>query len=240
MRARAAALSARDRAVIRLVAYFRQLTALHLQTLLFHDITSRTPVHRTLRRLTDLGYLQRIEHRLVGGSRGGSGQYVYQLGSRGFYMHGEGKWRPWRTVNYHALAIADCYVAIRQFERAGQLRVLGFSCEPDCWVTIGRSELKPDLRVDVERPGQARTLFWLEIDMATEGQKQLRGKLESYWRAYNDADVAEWPVFPLVLWVVVDAERERELCWLIEQLPEQARALFRVCQLDTLSTGLGL
>ena len=67
---------------------------------------------------------------------------------------------------------------------------------------------------------------------ATEAQRQLKGKLEAYWRAYKECD---WPVFPLTVWVAVDDERANELRWLIGQGPDEAKELFTVVTLKTLA-----
>jgi hypothetical protein len=64
--------------------------------------------------------------------------------------------------------------------------------------------------------------------MGTENQGQLRGKLERYKRAYDVSDGTTLPVFPLVLWVAIDAERETELKWIISNMREEARGLFHV------------
>src|SRR5919107_3335473 len=97
-------LSGRDRLVVQLIARFKQASSRQVHELLFPGVTY-TPADRALKRLTDRGYLTRIERRTVGGSRGGSGQYVYGLGRRGFFMHYDGRFNPPRTVNYHALAV---------------------------------------------------------------------------------------------------------------------------------------
>jgi hypothetical protein len=219
---------------VALVSRFKQVSSNHITELLFADLKSSTPAHRTLTRLTEQGFLSRIERRLVGGNKGGSGQYVYQLGRRGFYMHHTGRYQPARAVSYHTVEIAECFVALKRLERESQLAVMGFSTEPDCWRVIGGTELKPDMFVELAyRDGRTEQL-WIEVDMGTEGQKQLKGKLEAYWRAYNDADVNQVPVFPRVIWVGVDDERAKELRWLIGQGPQDARRLFAV------TTRLGL
>jgi hypothetical protein len=64
--------------------------------------------------------------------------------------------------------------------------------------------------------------------LGTENQGQLRGKLERYRRAYEAADDKAWPVYPLSLWVAIDAERETELKWIISGMREDARQLFHV------------
>jgi hypothetical protein len=149
-------------------------------------------------------------------------------------MFFDGAFRPSRNVNHHALEIVNCFIALVGLESEGRLRLVGVATEPDCWATVGGVELKPDLRVDYDRAGQGLSLLWLEVDLATEGQKQIRRKLDGYWRAYNDADVSAWPIFPRVLWVAIDDERVKELRWLVEQMPEQARPLFDVTSITGL------
>jgi len=225
-RREAVALGGRDLAVVNAVARFKQLSATHIRELLFADV-SKTPSDRALRRLVDMQYLRRIERRMVGGARGGSGQYVYTLGAKGFYMYSTGRYNPARVVNYHSIAIADTYLHLLRLERQGLFKIDGLSTEPDCWATIGRYELHPDLRVDVNG-GRGVFKLWLEVDMATEAQRQIRSKLLNYWYAYNEADVSQWPEFPLVVFVAVDSERANELQWVIEQLDDDVALLFRV------------
>jgi hypothetical protein len=229
-------LSPRDRSIVQLVARFKQAASSHIQELLFNDVASHTSANRALVRLTERGYLARIEKRLVGGSRGGSGQYVYQLGRRGFYLYFDGRFSPWRTVNYHALGIVETYIVLRRLERAGVLYIVGMSTEPDSWVRVGGNELKPDLYVEVERAGGVRRRVWFEIDMGSEGQSQLRTKLLRYWQAYDESN---WDVYPGTIWVAVDAERAKEISWLISQMPTNAHVLFQVSTLERLPALFG-
>lgn len=234
-------ISDRDRRVVQLVARFKQMAAAHLQELLFADRSSRTPCDRALKRLTERRYLARIERRMVGGSRGGSGQYVYQLGPRGHTLFFEGRYIPARTINYHTLAIVDAYLELHRLYVAGRIVIVGFSTEPDSWVTIDRYQLMPDLYVELERPQDPgnRLKIWFEVDMGSEGQRQIKAKLERYWNAYNAADSQQWPVFPVVMFAAADEYRARELSWLIEQGPADAQALFRVTTIEELSEGFG-
>lgn len=219
-------LDGRDREIVQLVARLRQLSSRQIFDLLFLDHSSHTPCDRALRRLTDRKYLARIERRIVGGSRGGSGQYVYQLGPKGWFTYyPDRNYNPSRAVNYHALAVGDCFVTLRQLDREGRVSILALSTEPDCWSEIGGVTLKPDLFLDVVTDGVGRGQLWIEIDMGTEAQRQLKGKLEAYWRGYQDTDR---DVFPRVLWVAVDEPRAAELRWLIEHGPEDAQQLFQV------------
>lgn len=242
-----------DLQITHLVARFGQLTATQIHQLVFRDITSRTPVDRALNRLLRSGHLARIERRLVGGSRGGSGQYVYQLGANGWRLcrEDDGRWRPMRSVSHHSLAIADAFVTIKRLEQDGVLTVNVYSTEPDCHVTIGRHELKPDMYLELARPGEEPVPFWLEIDMGSEGQRQLKDKFARYWLAWDSESEKGWTVryrktefeqvwntFPLILLVAVDDERKRELRWLLEKGSKEQQRLFRLTTLDELYTSL--
>lgn len=229
-------ISPRDLLVVRCVARFKQLTAKQIRSLVF-TTDSRAPSDRALVRLTNLQYLHRIERRLVGGSRGGSGQFVYELGRRGFYLFYNAPYRPSRNISFHTLAIADTFLRVRELERDGQFKIEGASMEPDCWRSVGGVELRPDLSVHLTRSDLAPFKLWIEVDLGTEAQRQLRGKLEAYWRAFDRFSEADddWPVFPLVIWVAVDDERQTELKWLISQFKPEQQRLFRVTTLERLS-----
>ncbi len=147
-------------------------------------------------------------------------------------MFRAGRYTPARAINYHSLAIADAYLVLVRLQRAGLLNLRGYSTEPDCWVTIGRYDLKPDMYVELERPDGEVQKLWLEIDMGSEGQRQIKGKFERYWKALNAASEDEWPVFPLVLFIGVDAYRAQELQWLLDKEPAEMRELFHIVEAD--------
>lgn len=233
-------ISPRDLAIVRHVSTFKLSTSTIINELHFSELHSKTPCDRALRRLVEGQWLIRIERRLAGGSRGGSGTYVYGLGRRGFYAHHTGRFTPIRSVQHHTLAITGLYVDLKRLERAGHLSITGYSTEPHSWAQIGDTELKPDMYTQLLRPSGKHIRAWWEVDMGTEGQKQVRAKLDAVWRAFEQATPEEWPTFPVTVWAVIDAEREAELRWLISQMPEQAQALFRVCRLDTVASVLGI
>lgn len=227
-------LPARDAQIVQLVARFKQLSSAQIQALLFGANHSRTPLDRALRRLTEANYLERIEHRMVGGARGGSGLYVYCLGRRGFYSFSDGRYDKPRRVNYHSLAIVDTFIVIRQLESDGVLEVTGFASEPDCWREVDGTLIRPDLHLTAKIRGITADIFF-EVDNATESQRQLRLKLDLYCEAYLKSEF-----FPFVVWVVPDVERVKELKWLIGQLPPERRVdedgneLFKVTTLEHL------
>lgn len=226
-------LSPRDIQVVELVGRFRLMGAEQIRDVLFYGLASKTPLDRTLKRLTDGGYLARIG-RMVGGFGGGSGQYVYQLGRVGWrYLGKGGGYRPLRVIDHHALQIAECFVLLTALERGGELTVISYSADPASRQTVADILLTPDAYVELGVPAtQQKFMFWLEVDRDTENAEVIRGKCVRYWRAYQ-----AWPddVFPYVVFVVPDESRRRELERVIAGGPDEAQALFRVVTLDRFS-----
>lgn len=226
-------LSGRDLALVRHVSHFRQATPRQLRSLYFESIQSATPLYRALQRLTRDKYLHRIERRSIGGAYGGAGQYVYCLGRRGFYMQNTGRFDPSRSINYHALALGDCFVTIKQLEQASIIRLVGYAVEPTLHIASYR--LDPDMQIETVRRDDTHQQFLLEVDMGTEGQRQIKDTLTDYWRAYQASSDTEWPDSRLVVWAATDEERETELRWLISQGPPEAGDLFVVTTISKLA-----
>lgn len=223
-------LSRRDAQVVALVGRFRLMTAEQIRSVIFPSQASKTPLDRSLARLTASGYLTRLA-RMVGGPGGGSGQYVYQLGRAGWRMLGKGGgYRPLRTVDVHTLTIAECFVQLKQLEQRGALSVITYEPEPGCHRIVAGTPLTPDAYAELGLQAQRlKYAFWLEIDRDTENPETIRGKCVRYWRAYKAWD---GDVFPYVVFVVPDAARQHELQRVIAGGPDEAQALFRVYQLD--------
>lgn len=223
--------SSRDTAIIRHADYFKQLATSHILALAFHGAQSRTSADRVLKRLVDDKYLAKVERRRsIGGARGGSGEYVYMLGPQGWALcKREGRWHR-LAIDYHALAIADVYVKLTQAHRAGVVELAGFTPEPECHVSVQGVELKPDIYVELARPGTGRTLrAWLEIDLGTERQARIAEKLDRYVRAFESGQVDP---FPRVVFLGHDAERAQELAWMIGRRPSDEPRLFQALSFD--------
>lgn len=220
----------RDRQITLLIGQFGQLTSGQIKKLLFHDLASSTPTYRALERLTARKYLARIERRMVGGNGAGSGQYVYQLGSKGWELcKREGRYWPFRSVNYHTLAIGDAYVALRELERTGAIHIEGFMTEPDTWQTIGGAKLLPDMYIELAIQARHQNLsLWVEMDLGTERAKQIKDKLARYWHAFQHATTRDLEIFPAILFLAQDDDRVKELKWLIGRGNAEATSLFMV------------
>jgi hypothetical protein len=152
-------LSTRDHDILRSVAALRIATAVQLQRLHYpHELhaTALTAVRssrRTFERLTDRGYLARLERR-VGGARSGSASYCYVLGAKGLTVLGlprNGRREPSQPFVEHVLATAELAIGVIETTRANNhLRLLTIETETDCWRSFtglaGEKDIvKPDL-----------------------------------------------------------------------------------------------
>lgn len=224
-------ISPRDGRILRLVGRFGLATAEQIRAAEFAENKSKSPSSAVLLRLTNGGMLRRLSPRTVGGWSGGSGQYVYQLGPKGWaFMRREGRYTPLRSIDMHRIAIVEAYVDTLKAERAGDIRINEVVTEPDCHQLAGGVLLTPDLYIFADvKAAQTRRRIWVEVDMATERRKQITDKLARYRHAYRAwADEFPGQPFPRVVFVAVDEERERELDSIIREMPESARRLFSV------------
>lgn len=212
-----------ERAVLADVAAAGVLSALQLQRLHAEPSLSGTrSFRRTLSRLAEAGLLCRLSRR-VGGRKAGSTSFVYALDIPGQRLltpleGGQRYRRPWTpgpSVLGHALAVSEVYVRLRLAAQAGQLQLVQWQGEPACWRPFtsagGPSVLKPDAAV-VLGLGAWEDRWFIEIDCGTEGPATLARKLAAYgsYLASGREQQAEG-VFPGVLWLVPDTERQRVL-----------------------------
>jgi hypothetical protein len=215
----------RDLAVIRLVGRFQQLTSAQISTAIFHEKRSKTSSTNVLRRLVRDRYLAHLNRPLPGGPQGGRGQYVYQIGPEGWKLFSRSRWRPSSSVNFHSLAIGDVYMQALQIERAGHGSISSYLTEPESHVVIARQDLRPDLHLELEVPGRGVLSLYIEVDLATERQKQLREKMERYYQAWKHTDADS---FPLIVFLAPDEYRRAEIRRIVGAGGEEWTALFHV------------
>lgn len=199
-------------------------------------------IRRALRRLTDVGVLARLERR-VGGVRAGSSGHVYYLGPVGqrviAYWNGDGLARgrvrsePGAPFVRHRLSVSEIYVAICERTRAGELEMLAFDVEPDCWRSSlsglgATTTLKPDAFVRLGL-GAYEDRWFVEVDLGTESRPVVRRKLQAYLDYFHTGDEqAAHGVFPRVLWLTTTEARKATLVDLCAALPEEHWPLFAV------------
>lgn len=225
-----AQLSSRDRAVLTRVSELRFVSGSQLARMHFADASARA-TRRALLRLVGLGVLERLP-RNVGGVRGGSAGFVYQLAPAGQRLVRR-TWRPHVPGTLflsHALQVAELHSLLVEADRAGQLELLELLSEPACWRTWSGAALKPDSYVRLGA-GDFEDSYFIEVDMGTEGSRALEHKLRDYL-AYGASGLeqARHGVFPKVLWLVPDGQRVTVIRDCIERRPRSSWQLFEVSQ----------
>lgn len=184
-------LVARQWRVLNQIRHFQQLRTSQIYRLEFHD-TTRTPCDRTLKRLRDLGLIEVVRERLPGGDRGGSSEHVLQLSAAGYKHFPGDKARRNTTIRYHALVVADVYIAALEASRDGWLDIKEHAVEADAWVNVAGADIRPDLFLDLgQREARKRYRLNIEVDLGGERQKQIVEKLERY--VYAAQHAAEYP-----------------------------------------------
>lgn len=219
--------------VLILIRDFTQLRTSQVNALLFSDVTTPHPCYRTLNRLKELNLIELVQEPLRGGARGGSGESVWQLSRQG-WKHFPGERRSYnRTISYHALAVADAFVAARQAEREGWLDIKEWHVEDDAWDDVAGVDIRPDLFLIVDLYKRDKPFpLWLEVDLGGERQKQIIEKLQRYAYAYEHREkwwfYQQHEMFPEVLWLPTDAERAKELERIIKRTTDVPDGLMSV------------
>lgn len=224
----------RDYQVLVMVSRFGQLGTGEIKALLFNE-TTRIPCDKVLKRLRDAELLELVEQPHPGGRRGGTSMNVYQLGKNGWSMFYQGRRKVQRAIRYHALTVADVFVAVKQAERAGWLDILDWQVESDAWADVDGVDLRPDMYLELGLPeqkyeeidddGTVRIVaptcpLLLEIDLGGERQKQIIEKLERYAYAYNHAEAYPGDVFPQVVFLCTNADRTREISQIVARMKD--------------------
>jgi hypothetical protein len=215
--------STRDAQIINDISQFGQLASSHVDVLHFDKNTTNTPCNRVLARLVSGGYLATIERRPVGGTGGGSGPKCYQLGPKGWqFMRREGRYWPFRAISMHMIEIADAHVSLIQAARAGDFHIFDYETEPNNRLVIQEKgvDLRPDYYFHAAIPSsESQVTVWLEIDRGTERRPQLKDKIDKYVHAFKHATYDDIETFPMIIFIVPDEERRKELDRLINAVP---------------------
>ena len=235
-------LSDRDRRVVELLATVQLANGVQIRRLVWGEgASSSRQARRQMAKLSGLRVVARYDQR-VGGVRSGGEGYAYSLDIVGQLMTGVtvSRRRP-RPVGLsfiaHALAVADCYLALRMLEAENNVELIHFEAEPDCWRDFSgpggaRLVLKPDAFV-ITAQGDYEDRWFLEIDRSTESPARLTKKAEGYINYFlSGREQMAHDVFPRVLWVVPDHLRASQLTGIFEKLPVEDWKLFQITTTD--------
>lgn len=186
------------------VSRFKQLRTDQLATLAFPTAKSRTSWDRVLKKLVKNNQLERLE-------TGVTNTNVYQLGVTGWPVFHDGRRKVRTTVDDHALAIADVYIAVLQASRNGAFKIIEEHTEPDTKQVIANTEVRPDLYLVLEDDPELKPLhLWVEVDLGGERQRQLTEKIERYIWAHNGT-----PEIPQIVFLCPNEQRVREIYGII-------------------------
>lgn len=242
-------LSTRDIAVLESLYRLRLLTSRQVQRLHVPDGSALTRSRRTralLARLVELGVVIRLE-RTVTGVQPGSSVPVFGLSGLGLAVldvqgpYGRRRRTVWETKPYflyHLLAVAEVCVGLTELTSATpHADLLAFDAEPAAWRRFNGdmgapATLKPDAYVRLG-VGEYEHSAFIELDMASESLPTIERKCRAYgayWR--SGIEQQQRGVFPLVLWLVPNAERQRRVREVIERLGAEVRHLFAVALHD--------
>lgn len=230
-------LSERDLSILSVLQKFKYASAIQLERLFF---TTSTPLsnarlsRRTLKRLTDIQVLQRIDRR-IGGVRAGSAGYIYSLDRAGRALNqGTSKglrrtFEPSYLFLNHTLRVTELYVLLKEANSFGALHLDIFQPEPLCWRPfpgVGRRYLKPDAYITL-RTSEYEYHWFIEIDMDTETMPRIDHKLNGYSAFWaTGKEQAVYGLFPTVLFLVPTEARRYQIARQIERLPPKAQRLF--------------
>lgn len=206
---------------------------------------ARRAAARELRKLKDYGLVNTLERR-IGGTRAGSGSLIWHLteaGERFLAMENSEQYtrrrylEPSRMFLKHSLAISECYVQLVEIcRRTSGLTLLSVDWEPDCWRPYTQHgkivSLKPDLFVATKSDGYEDRWF-VEIDLSTESPSTIIGKCDRYRDYYRSGlEQKQFGIFPVVVWLVLDAGRKERLRTAIKEAYPKGGKLFIVITTD--------
>lgn len=234
-------LSDRDRAVLTAISKYRFLLTGHVQRLYFNtgvSVTANTrATNRALKKLREYGLIAPLKRR-IGGVRAGSASLIWHLTEPGNRLlnlsQAENKKRkrfkePSPMFLEHTLAIAETAVQIETICGPSEdLEVVTIDTEPTCWRSFylnnQRIQLKPDAYL-VTSYDDYEDSWFLELDLGTESTSQVIEKCRTYFSYYRTGlEQKEHDVFPVVVWIVPDENRKRNLKQAISNsLPEHPK-----------------
>jgi hypothetical protein len=236
-------LSERDRAVLAQVAAYHFLTTRQVEALCFEGhatpLAAARACRRALARLHDLRVVGRLERR-IGGVRAGSASFVWTVGPVGDRLLREGRGDPrrrrWHEPSArfldHCLTVADTHLRLREAAGADGLELVSVDLEPACWRSYlgaaGASDvLRPDLYVVTAR-GRYEDCWFIEVDRGSESLPRLLAKCAEYV-AYRRSGYEQRAsgTFPIVVWLLPDANRAYRLSEAIATARQLDPALFR-------------
>ncbi len=226
-------LTDRDREILKLLRDTKSMFTYQIRRVCFSDSVNEKAAaraaNRNLRKLKDLGLIDALVDRRIGGVRAGSSSYIWYLTEQGNKLldmdkESSDEKKPKRNRFYepadstlgHRMAIVECFVQLVEITRkrkSFKLKEVFF--EPSNWQYFTYKDkpeiLKPDLTISLSHHGYEYR-FFIEMDLGTESIDTVISKCIRYHK-YMKSGVEQdkHGVFPYVLWIVKDEKRQNKL-----------------------------
>ena len=220
-------LTDRDVEILRAFHRCRYLMTRQVQRLFFTDSVSPTAglrtANRILARLKGFGVADTLSRR-IGGARAGSGSLVWYLTPLGERLLRIGDDSPKSHKRFiepsvffltHTLAVAECYVHLKEICDGEKLKLYAVEQGGDCWRAYSskgkKASLRPDLFAITEGENYEDRWFF-EVDLKTEAVTNVLKKCRRYHEYYKSGqEQQQHGVFPLTVWIVPDEKRKESL-----------------------------
>ena len=225
-------LTSRDRMILELLKKTRSLFTYHIRRVCFTDSANKhaatRSANRNLKKLRDLGLIDVLTNRRIGGIRSGSSSYIWYLTEQGNRLLDlDKKYKddaPKRTrfsepadsTLSHQMAVNETYVQLTEIaNEVDGFKIKEVLFEPNNWQYFefnGKKEiLKPDLSIVVSHHG-FEYRFNIEMDLGSESVDYIINKCARYLKYLKTGiEQKRHEVFPIVLFIVKDEKRRCKL-----------------------------
>lgn len=226
-------LTDRDKEILRLLRDTKSMFTYHIRRLCFSDSVNEQAAaraaNRNLKKLKDYGLIDALVNRRIGGVRAGSASYIWYLTEQGNRLLDldnkyDDEKKPKRTrfsepadsTLGHRMAIVECFVQLVEITRRKRnFKLNEVFFEPANWQYFTFKDkpeiLKPDLTISLSHHGYEYR-FFIEMDLSTESIDTVIRKCIRYHK-YMKSNIEQdrHGVFPYVLWIVRDENRQKKL-----------------------------
>ena len=210
-----------------------------------NDTAGLRACNRATKRMKEVGVIDHLDQQ-VGGKRGGSSGKIWTFSGTGYNLLKlentklkVGRKRLYEPTSIlfleHMLAINEIYTKLLELNQQKKIELLEAQHEPRCWRTFSERGIsfyvKPDLFASLvpAREREFETVYFLEIDRATEAPSKVIKKCKQYITYYNSGiEQRQNGVFPFVVWITPNRKRCEQLIRYIHENLPKAEMLFRV------------
>ena len=225
-------LTSRDREILRLLRDTKCLFTYHIRRLCFTESVSQRAAtraaNRNLKKLRELGLIDVLVGRRVGGVKAGSSSYIWYLTEQGAKLLSLGNKyeekkpkrnrfsEPADSTLGHRMAVNECFVQLNEMARKEEdFRIKEVLFEPNNWCYYSYKSasevLKPDLSIVTSHHGYEYR-FFIEMDLSTESLDTILNKCIRYHKYLaSGVEQEAHGVFPVVLFIVKDEKRKQKM-----------------------------